>query len=667
MTDSTKTGLAVGGAAALIGLVASFLCYKEGHAAGHSEGLAKGGALFKKKYEDLRQKVEEQEKLIQGLQKVKQQVLSDQNVLKATVGELCNNLRGLVSDEVYHKMAANLSRTGSKGVAGILDEAVEVLKEGKNAINGSPAKGRIVGAGKFSGSASRITPPHYESGLRSFWKESYSETQIVFSPDIKGWYFWPQFEKRLLPDDKVLCECPHLLKRIQELIPGWSFDNRKRYAEIESKNRFRDTTKSEKLIELRRKNDYDVMAICANAMHELEGRAFPCGRVEFDKCKVEYEFNEEHRNLHDMLYTLSSLSGRDPSENDRVDIDYENGTVFCKELDEYLTQKCDEVAEAINAFWNLMPDADREEMEKCRKIHEAISRGDDVTGTLRIVDGAPVISFCRDLNISLKISDKKPLYFEGEGLTVDKNKDLRKLFQKILPAWKNAPISDGRILGVIGNVKEFHRMRREKPQLPARGAVREHLRFEDAGTLLRNKILKSYEGRDFTCEYVSLERENGVVTAASTASSRELTQLLEREFEAAQNSLNDFAVARNGRLYSSDDLFPRYTDQVYYKKWDKVDRLTEQGRHRVGDVVDGVVREIKDYGAFVDFDNMSGLLHISNIRDEYIRDIRKVLSVGQKVKVKIIKMDNGKIELSMKKKGPKRNKVSSRHGGALIP
>ena len=30
---------------------------------------------------------------------------------------------------------------------------------------------------------------------------------------------------------------------------------------------------------------------------------------------------------------------------------------------------------------------------------------------------------------------------------------------------------------------------------------------------------------------------------------------------------------------------------------------------------------------------------------------------------KIIKMDNGKIELSMKKKGPKRNKVSSRHGG----
>lgn len=691
MTDCMKTGLAVGGAATGITLLVSYLCYKEGHANGHSAGLAEGVALSEKKYNDLRQKSEEQEKHIQWLQKTKQQALRDQSVLKATIGELCNNLKGHVSDDVYYKISAYLNRTGSKGIAGIIDEAVEELKEGLKAINSSPAKGRIVETKKFSGRVGRVTPPHCEGCAVSSWPES--KTRIVFSSEIKGWYFWPYPHKPLLPKESVLEQYPRLIRRIQELIPGWDFDERNRYAKLEKEFEYL----SHHAPACDPVMDYDFMAVCANAMHELEGRVFTCCKCTFANKKKSAPAEKDDERVapgaaseyscdDDSWYTdIRSLIGLrtnqcnpnnyDPSENDGIDIDYGNGTVECEKLDEYLTQKYNEAVEAVNAFWTLMSDVEREEVEKCRQIFQAISNGDSVTGRLRIVDGSPVIDFCRDLNIPLKISDKAPLYFEGERLTIDKNKDLRKLFLKILPVWKNAQISDGRILGVIGNIKEDCRMRGQKPQLPARGAVREHLRFEDAGTLLRNKILKSYEGKSFACEYVSLKRENGVVTEESSARSEELKKLVGREFEAAQNLLNDFAATRNGRLYSSDDLFPRYTDRVYYQKWDKFDRLTEQRRHRVGDIVSGVVREIKGYGAFVDFDNMSGFLHISNIRDEYIRDIRKVLSVGQHVTAKIIKMGGGKIELSMRESSSlrrlhKRDKAlscreeHSFHGGA---
>ena len=69
----------------------------------------------------------------------------------------------------------------------------------------------------------------------------------------------------------------------------------------------------------------------------------------------------------------------------------------------------------------------------------------------------------------------------------------------------------------------------------------------------------------------------------------------------------------------------------------------------VGSVVEGVVESIKPYGAFVALDNgVSGLLHISQISDKRIKTPSAVLSVGQKITVKIISTDKGKISLSMK-------------------
>lgn len=71
---------------------------------------------------------------------------------------------------------------------------------------------------------------------------------------------------------------------------------------------------------------------------------------------------------------------------------------------------------------------------------------------------------------------------------------------------------------------------------------------------------------------------------------------------------------------------------------------------RVGDIVLGVVRNVKEYGAFIDFSGTSGLLHISEISNTFVSDINQFLKVGQCVSAKIISIDSskGRISLSMK-------------------
>ena len=71
----------------------------------------------------------------------------------------------------------------------------------------------------------------------------------------------------------------------------------------------------------------------------------------------------------------------------------------------------------------------------------------------------------------------------------------------------------------------------------------------------------------------------------------------------------------------------------------------------VGEIYEGEVVKILDFGAFVSLSpNKDGLLHISEVKKERIKNVEDHLSVGQQVKVKLIKVDNktGKLSLSMK-------------------
>ena len=85
------------------------------------------------------------------------------------------------------------------------------------------------------------------------------------------------------------------------------------------------------------------------------------------------------------------------------------------------------------------------------------------------------------------------------------------------------------------------------------------------------------------------------------------------------------------------------TEAAIALKNEKVSRMEE------GAVVEGTVEKLMPYGAFVSIgDGISGLLHVSEISEKRIRHPKVVLSVGQKVRVKITKISDGKISLSMK-------------------
>ena len=70
---------------------------------------------------------------------------------------------------------------------------------------------------------------------------------------------------------------------------------------------------------------------------------------------------------------------------------------------------------------------------------------------------------------------------------------------------------------------------------------------------------------------------------------------------------------------------------------------------KVGTVVEGTVENIMPYGAFVDIgDGISGLVHISQLSQKRVKSPEDVVKEGEQVTVKIIKVANGKVSLSIK-------------------
>ena len=69
----------------------------------------------------------------------------------------------------------------------------------------------------------------------------------------------------------------------------------------------------------------------------------------------------------------------------------------------------------------------------------------------------------------------------------------------------------------------------------------------------------------------------------------------------------------------------------------------------VGKVYNGTVVSIKDFGAFVNIlPGIDGMLHISQISDKRLKSVEEVLHVGDKIKVRLIAIDHGKLSLTMK-------------------
>lgn len=78
----------------------------------------------------------------------------------------------------------------------------------------------------------------------------------------------------------------------------------------------------------------------------------------------------------------------------------------------------------------------------------------------------------------------------------------------------------------------------------------------------------------------------------------------------------------------------------------------------IGSIHEGVVTGLTKFGAFVKLENgTSGMVHISEVASEYVSDISQHLAEGDKVKVKVLEInEKGKVSLSIKKALPEPEK-----------
>lgn len=84
-------------------------------------------------------------------------------------------------------------------------------------------------------------------------------------------------------------------------------------------------------------------------------------------------------------------------------------------------------------------------------------------------------------------------------------------------------------------------------------------------------------------------------------------------------------------------------------------------KYEVGTVVKGKVTGIKPFGAFVALDEETqGLVHISEVAHNYVKDIHDHLSVGDEVNVKVLKVEDEKISLSIRATEPAPERTDKR-------
>ena len=69
----------------------------------------------------------------------------------------------------------------------------------------------------------------------------------------------------------------------------------------------------------------------------------------------------------------------------------------------------------------------------------------------------------------------------------------------------------------------------------------------------------------------------------------------------------------------------------------------------IGEIYEGVITKLMDFGAFVEIlPGREGLLHISQIDNKRVEKVSDYFKTGDKVKVKLLKIENGKFSLSRK-------------------
>lgn len=119
---------------------------------------------------------------------------------------------------------------------------------------------------------------------------------------------------------------------------------------------------------------------------------------------------------------------------------------------------------------------------------------------------------------------------------------------------------------------------------------------------------------------------------------------------------------RNRAVFSHKAVLIEQKKQLQEKVWETIN---------TGDIVEGTVMRFTEYGAFVDIGGIDGLLHISEISWGKLKHPKEVLSIGQKIHVKILNMnrEKNKISLGLKQTMPEPWSVISTNytPGEIVP
>ncbi len=169
-----------------------------------------------------------------------------------------------------------------------------------------------------------------------------------------------------------------------------------------------------------------------------------------------------------------------------------------------------------------------------------------------------------------------------------------------------------------------------------------------------NEVADAFENKSVLNVKVVKQVNGGVIAVYKEVSGFiPMSQLSDRYVENADEFIGktiDVQVSRVDRakgkaVFSHKVILAEEKARKIAEIWDKLS---------VGDIVEGTVMRFTDYGAFVDIGGIDGLLHISEISWGKLKHPQEVLSIGDKVKVKILQMnaEKGKISLGLKQTQP---------------
>ncbi len=100
----------------------------------------------------------------------------------------------------------------------------------------------------------------------------------------------------------------------------------------------------------------------------------------------------------------------------------------------------------------------------------------------------------------------------------------------------------------------------------------------------------------------------------------------------------------------------RQTGDVFIYAHDKESALMAKNcvddiahEYKVGDIIEGTVERILEFGAIVEWGNgRSGMIHVSELKNGYVKSVEEVVHLGDVVQAKIIRLEDGKVGLSLK-------------------